>query len=110
VFYELWDDDARTISDNWGDWKKPEEINKERLLKELCDVLYVTYGFAATFGLNINEAFNRVHASNMSKLGEDGKPIYHDEWGMYEQKLHDMAESLGVLDEYYSIIDLDYDD
>ena len=51
----------------------------DNLLKELVDVLYVVYGTAASFGLDIDTAFNRVHESNMSKLDEDGKPIYRDD-------------------------------
>ena len=48
-------------------------------IKEMADVLYVTYGFCATFGIDIDTAFNRVHESNMSKLGDDGKPIYRED-------------------------------
>ena len=51
----------------------------EHVLKELCDLLYVVYGFAATYGWDIDEAFNRVHESNMSKLGPDGYPIYRED-------------------------------
>lgn len=51
----------------------------EELLKELADLLYVTYGYAATFGWDLDEAFKRVHESNMSKLGEDGKPIRRED-------------------------------
>jgi len=51
----------------------------ENLLKELADLVYVTYGMAATFGWDLDEAVRRVHASNMSKLGEDGKPIYRED-------------------------------
>jgi NTP pyrophosphatase (non-canonical NTP hydrolase) len=50
-----------------------------KLLKELADTAYVVYGFAATFGWDLDEAFRRVHASNMSKLGPDGKPILRDD-------------------------------
>ena len=50
------------------------EIDKEALTKELADILYVVYGTAVTFGLPLDVAFNRVHASNMSKL-VDGKPL-----------------------------------
>ena len=53
--------------------------DKENLLKELADILYVVYGYAATYGLPIDAAFKRVHESNMSKLGEDGKPIYRED-------------------------------
>ena len=58
-----------------------EEIKaaKAALLKELCDLQYVLSGFAVTFGLPFDEAFKRVHESNMSKLGPDGKPIYRDD-------------------------------
>lgn len=50
-----------------------------RLLKELADLRYVVEGAAVTFGLPIDDAYEEVHRSNMSKLGEDGKPVYrHD--------------------------------
>ena len=52
---------------------------KAALLKELCDLQYVLSGFAVTFGLLFDEAFQRVHESNMSKLGTDGKPIYRED-------------------------------
>ena len=54
-------------------------VDKASLTKELADLLYVTIGFAVTFGLPICEVFERVHQSNMSKLGEDGKPIYRED-------------------------------
>ena len=58
-----------------------EEIKaaKAALLKELCDLQYVLSGFAVTFGLPFDEAFKRVHESNMSKLGPDGRPIYRED-------------------------------
>ena len=51
----------------------PDEIDKAALTKELADLIYVTIGFAVTFGLPLCEVFERVHQSNMSKLSEDGK-------------------------------------
>ena len=51
----------------------------ENLLKELADLIYVTYGKAATFGWDLDEAVRRVHASNMSKLDDDGEPIYRED-------------------------------
>ena len=56
-----------------------EASDPAHLLKELADLVYVTYGFAATFGWNLDEAVRRVHASNMSKLGADGQPIYRED-------------------------------
>jgi len=44
----------------------------------LTDILYVTYGAGHAFGIDLNECFNEVQNSNMSKLGVDGKPIYNE--------------------------------
>ena len=53
--------------------------SKADVAKELADLIYVTYGLAATFGIDIDEALRRTHASNMSKLGPDGKPTYRED-------------------------------
>lgn len=57
---------------------KPPD-NMENLLKELADLQYVLSGFAVVFGLPLRPAFNRVHESNMSKLGDDGKPVMRED-------------------------------
>ena len=44
----------------------------------LTDILYVTYGAGHAFGINLDKCFKEVQNSNMSKLSEDGKPIYND--------------------------------
>ena len=53
--------------------------NKAHCLKELADLVYVCYQYAANLGWDLDEAMHRVHESNMSKLSEDGKPIYRDD-------------------------------
>jgi predicted HAD superfamily Cof-like phosphohydrolase len=58
---------------------KPSVIAESELLKELCDLQYVLDGFFATFGYLKEPAFNRVHSSNMSKLDDDGNPIYRED-------------------------------
>ncbi len=59
-----------------------KEAIKNNDLKEtidaLTDILYVTYGAGHAFGVDLDKCFNEVQNSNMSKLGEDGKPIYND--------------------------------
>ncbi len=59
-----------------------EEAIKGKNLKEvadsLTDILYVTYGAGHAFGIDLDKCFNEVQRSNMSKLGEDGKPIYNE--------------------------------
>ena len=44
----------------------------------LTDILYVTYGAGHALGINLDKCFEEVQDSNMSKLGEDNKPIYND--------------------------------
>ena len=62
-----------------------EELNDamqdENLLEvadALTDILYVTYGAGHAFGIDLDKCFEEVQNSNMSKLGEDGKPIYNE--------------------------------
>ena len=59
-----------------------KEAIKNNDLKEvadaLTDILYVTYGAGHAFGINLDKCFEEVQQSNMSKLSEDGKPIYNE--------------------------------
>ena len=58
-----------------------EAMTKNDLLEvadALTDLLYVTYGAGHAFGINLDKCFNEVQNSNMSKLDEDGKPIYNE--------------------------------
>ena len=48
-------------------------------LKELADLVYVCYQYAENMGWFLDEALDRVHRSNMSKLGDDGQPLYRDD-------------------------------
>ena len=49
------------------------------LLKELSDLVFVAYQFAATYGLDLDQAMERVYQSNLSKLTEDGYAIYRQD-------------------------------
>tara|TARA_B100001123_G_C14467753_1_gene693166 strand:+ start:163 stop:531 length:369 start_codon:yes stop_codon:yes gene_type:complete len=51
----------------------------EEVADALTDLLYVTYGAGHSFGIDLDKCFSEVQSSNMSKLGEDGKPIYNDQ-------------------------------
>ena len=44
----------------------------------LTDILYVTYGAGHAFGIDLDKCFEEVQNSNMSKLDNDGKPIYNE--------------------------------
>ena len=53
--------------------------NAEECLKELADLVYVCYQYAQNVNWDLDEALDRVHQSNMSKLGEDGLPIRRED-------------------------------
>ncbi len=53
--------------------------NHIEVLKELADVVFVCYQFAAAYGLDLDAAMERVFESNMSKLDDNGKPIYRED-------------------------------
>ena len=55
-------------------------VNKDLLevADALTDILYVTYGAGHAFGIDLDSCFEEVQNSNMSKLGDNGKPIYND--------------------------------
>ena len=54
------------------------EKNLKEVADALTDILYVTYGAGHAFGIDLDKCFNEVQESNMSKLGQDGKPIYNE--------------------------------
>jgi predicted HAD superfamily Cof-like phosphohydrolase len=60
-----------------------EDAMKKKDLKEvadaLTDILYVTYGAGYAYGIDLDQCFKEVQRANMSKLGEDGKPIYNEQ-------------------------------
>ena len=66
-------EECKEFMDETGD-------DQAALLKELADLVYVCYGYADRFGWDLDEAFRRVHLSNMSKLDPvTGKPIFRED-------------------------------
>jgi len=55
------------------------EINLTKLAKEMADLLYVVYGTAVTYGIDLDAVFAEVHRSNMSKLTADGKVLRRED-------------------------------
>jgi len=54
-------------------------VFESEALKELADLIYVCYQYAENMGWFLDEALDRIHRSNMSKLDIDGKPIYRED-------------------------------
>ena len=55
-----------------------EKKDIKEVADALTDILYVTYGAGHAFGINLDKCFEEVQNSNMSKLDENGKPIYNE--------------------------------
>ena len=85
---KLWDMQVELISEESKEFfqaadevfANPEDQElRENLSKELSDLVFVCYQFAATFNLDLDEAMHRVFDSNLSKLDEHGEPIYRED-------------------------------
>ena len=88
VKQKLWDMQCDLIEEESAEFLEaadqvfadPENnTRRQELLKELSDLVFVCYQFAAAFNLDLDEALRRVFESNMSKLDEQGKPIYRED-------------------------------
>ena len=85
---QLWDMQTRLIREEASEFlvavdecfADPENPKtREDVVKELSDLVFVCYQFAATYNLDLDETMNRIYESNMSKLDEQGKPIYRED-------------------------------
>lgn len=82
---QLWDMQTRLIKEEYNEFLTaanecfvdPENADRRHeLVKELSDLVFVCYQFAAAFNIDLDEAMSRVYKSNLSKLDEQGKPIF----------------------------------
>jgi len=69
----------------------------ENVLKELVDVVVVCVGMADTYGWDFDTAFDRVHDSNMSKLDNDGKPIFRADGKVLKSENYKPAELIDLV-------------
>ncbi len=71
--------EINAVIDDINKLGKPQAINKQRMFKELADLQYVLSGMAVALGIPLEDVFEEVHKSNLSKLF-DGK-AKHNEYG-----------------------------
>ena len=85
---QLWDMQSRLIREEAGEFlaaadecfADPENPKtREEVVKELSDLVFVCYQFAATYNIDLDKAMTLVFESNLSKLDEQGKPIYRED-------------------------------
>jgi len=68
------------IDEEWSEFHEAYHLKDDcEQLKELADLVYVCYQFAASQEWDLDEAMARIHRSNMSKLDENGKPVYRED-------------------------------
>ena len=83
--YKLIREETRELTQAVGRWadtrygSEQEHAVRPEILDAICDSIYVLIGLALKMGFDLDGAFREVHRSNMSKLGEDGKPIKRDD-------------------------------
>lgn len=76
---ELINEEIKELCSAFGLWREFGLNNKGEILDAICDSIYVLIGLALQFDFDLDGAFREVHRSNMSKLGEDGKPIKRED-------------------------------
>ena len=85
---QLWDMQTRLVKEEVAEFliaadecfADPENTKaREEVVKELSDLVFVCYQFAATYGIDLDKAMTLVFESNLSKLDEQGKPIYRED-------------------------------
>lgn len=68
------------LQEEFDEYIKAEEENDlVEIADALGDMMYIIYGTAISYGIPLDDIFNEIHSSNMSKLGEDGKPIRRED-------------------------------
>ena len=72
------------------------EEDETKIKKESADLLYVLTGLFVDFGWDMQVIFNRVHQSNMSKLDENGKPVYREDGKIMKSNRYKEADLSGL--------------
>jgi NTP pyrophosphatase (non-canonical NTP hydrolase) len=76
--FKLVDEEIKELYDNFS-YSSINDPNNPEVLDAIADSIYVLIGLAEKLGYDLTGAFAEVHRSNMSKLGEDGKPIFRSD-------------------------------
>jgi predicted HAD superfamily Cof-like phosphohydrolase len=90
------------INEEVGELCEAVELNDmTEIADALTDILYVTYGMGAALGIDLDKCFEEVQRSNMSKLGEDGKPMYREDGKVLKGPNYSPPDLTSVLNESF---------
>lgn len=78
-------------------WEMNDEHELALVAKELADVLYVVYGAAEHYGIPLDDVFDEVHRSNMSKVWDDGTVKKHENGKVMKPPTYSQADLTGIL-------------
>ena len=68
------------LAEEFTEYQTAEQANDlVEIADALADIIYIACGTAVAYGIPLDRVFDEVHASNMSKLGPDGRPIYRED-------------------------------
>ncbi len=86
------------------EWQEYVEAEKENdivgIADALADMIYIINGTAVSYGIPLDEVFSEVHNSNMSKLGEDGKPILREDGKVLKGPNYFRPNIKGIIDKH----------
>lgn len=89
------------LKEEWSEYLEGEmKDDLVNISKELCDMLYIIYGTAVSYGIPMDAVFAEVQRSNMSKLGEDGKPIFREDGKVLKGPNYSPANIQKVIDDH----------
>jgi predicted HAD superfamily Cof-like phosphohydrolase len=88
----------RILREEWEEYLEGEQNNDlVEIADALGDMIYVAYGTGVAYGLPMDEIFNEIHRSNMSKLDEWGQPIYREDGKVLKGPNYSPPDIAGII-------------
>lgn len=88
----------RLLKEEFEEYQEGERTNDiVEIADALADIIYIACGTAVAYGIPLDRVFAEVHRSNMSKLGEDGKPIYREDGKVLKGPNYTPPDVKGIL-------------
>jgi phosphoribosyl-ATP pyrophosphohydrolase len=91
----------KLLREEWEEYLDGESNNDlVEIADALADIVYIAYGTSVAYGIPLDEIFDEVHLSNMSKLGDDGKPIYREDGKVLKGPRYRPPDVQSILQKY----------
>ena len=90
---------SELIREEYEEWKlAAEDGDIVEMARELADIVYVVYGAALAYGINLDAVISAIHQANMRKLGPDGRPVWREDGKLMKPKGWVPADVASVLE------------